>query len=315
MQFSPRGCRLPLGLALLALLVTGCGASPTGTATPTTTLGPTPAPTATATPAGHLAVLQVTNSTSGSDATAADMSATATCPQGSTLVGGGYHIQPGNDQQILFVRSTYPSAADAWTVTEANPQSGGFVGLDVFAYCATASNVTFTVTTPSVKAAASGKGAASCPAGSTLIGGGFEQPTLTGSGRVMASYPANNAWQVTGPAQQNGAANLTIFALCASRPVTAHSIAQATAAIANNAGGDAEAQCPQPAHALGGGYSATGGGTYIGLENWVTDRGFTQWGVGAENQYQQPRYGGPGATPTPPAAMQVTAYAVCVTYP
>lgn len=307
MQPHLRRWRPLLGIALVALLLVACGASGSGTANTKAT--PTPAPT----PAPHLSLTTVTQTQSGVDATAADMSATATCPQGTTLVGGGYHLQLANNEQFIYIRSDYPSAANAWTVTESNPQSGGAVTLTTYAYCLTTTNVTLTVTTTSASSPPNGMGVATCPGGTALVGGGFKQPALIGSGWVNASYPANNGWQVTGPAQQNGVNPFTIYALCASHPLTDQSIATATTAIANNTVGEADATCPQADYLIGGGFSKTNGALYIGEDDRASG-GFTQWIVKALNLYEQPVVGGGGPTPTPPAPMQTVAYAICAAF-
>lgn len=299
--------RLLLGVAFMALLLVACGANGGGTVQSTKTPAPTP------TPVPHLSLSAASQTQSGVDATAADMSATATCPQGTTLIGGGYHLQLANNQQFIFIRSDYPSAANAWTVTESNPQSGGAVTLTTYAYCLTTTNVTLTVNTTSASSQLDGTGMASCPAGTALVGGGFKQPALIGSGWVNASYPANNGWQVTGPAHQNGVNPFTIFALCASNPLTDQSIATATTAVANNTIGEADATCPQATYLIGGGFNKTGGGLYIGIDDRASN-GFTQWIVKALNLYEQPVVGGGGPPPMPPAPMQVVAYAICAAF-
>jgi hypothetical protein len=260
-----------------------------------------------------MSVTVASQTQSGVDATAADMSATATCPQGTALIGGGYQLHLANHQQFIYLRSNYPSAANAWTVTEGNPQSGGAVTLTTDAYCLSTTNVTLTFTTVSAQSKQNGTGIASCPAGTVVVGGGYKQLTAIGSGWVTASYPANNGWQVGGPPQQNGVNPFTTYALCASKPLTIPSIATANTAVANNTDGQAAASCPQADYLVGGGFSTSVGALYIG-EGDQASGGFATWNVQALNLYEQPVVGGGGPTPAPPAPMQVVAYAICAAF-
>lgn len=290
----------PLGLGVLILAIVACGGSSLASiATPTPTLTPTPVPQA--------SLSAVTQSKSGVDASAADITVTATCPAGKLMVGGGYHLQLANNQQLIYIRADYPSAANAWTVTETNPQSGGAVTLTAYAFCLTTN---FAVTASVATATSSGSTASvACPVGTTLVGGGFNESTLIGSGWVTASYPTGGAWQVTRP---TGVPNTySVYAVCASRALTPSAINTATATIANNASGEADASCAAGETLIGGGFSATKGALYIGEDDRASDT-FAQWMVKALNLYEQPVVGGGGGPPPPPPAMQVVAYGICV---
>jgi hypothetical protein len=59
-------------------------------------------------------------------------SATATCPEGQTVIGGGASKTAG----ITFVSSTYPSAIDSWTATAGSFFNGSSQTLTVYAICA-----------------------------------------------------------------------------------------------------------------------------------------------------------------------------------
>ncbi len=294
-------------LGVIVLVIVACGSTSLAPkSTPVSTL--TPAPTLTPTPLPQASVSVAAQTKAGKDASALDITVTATCPAGKIMVGGGYHLQLANNQQLVYIRADYPSAASAWTVTESNPQSGGAVTLTAYALCLTTN---FAVTTSLVTTTSSGTtGSAACPAGKTLVGGGFNQATLIGSNWITASYPSGGAWQVTRPTSNNY--TYTVYAVCASQALTAKAIDTATATIANNTSGEADANCSPGQTLIGGGFSATLGALYIGEDDRASNT-LAQWMAKALNLYQAPTVGGGGPAPTPPAPMQVVAYAICVT--
>ncbi len=59
--------------------------------------------------------------------------ATATCPAGQMVLGGGASRTAG----IGFISSTYPSAADSWTATAGDVFNNTTQTLTVYAICAT----------------------------------------------------------------------------------------------------------------------------------------------------------------------------------
>jgi hypothetical protein len=292
------GC-IPL---LLVTLLAGCASSSTAQAGPkaTATLAPT------ATPAHTASVSQVMQSQSGSDATAVNISATAVCPGGTTLVDGGYHLQLANNFQQVIVFANYPSAANAWTASESNPQSGGAVTLTAYADCLTAN---FAVTTSIVSAAsAAGTGAATCPGGNTVVGGGFNQPVL-GSNAMTASYPSGTTWNAT--AGQTSTA-FTVYAMCATGALAPAEISTGTATVANNAEGEADASCKGGELLIGGGFRLAKG-SFILVRDFRLNDAVTAWMGKAYNLYIAPVVGGGGSPPPPPDALQTTASAICVT--
>ena len=69
--------------------------------------------------------------------------ATKACPSGKVVVGGGGEINTSNNairNQVVMFRS-FPSAADAWTASAADPSgfSGQTVTVTAYAICANAS--------------------------------------------------------------------------------------------------------------------------------------------------------------------------------
>jgi hypothetical protein len=288
---------------IAALLIAGC--SPT-TLMSTTSSSPGTAPTATATtPPPTIQV--VSASQSGKDATAAKISVTATCPTGATLVSGGYTLQMGSTSQLITISADYPSASNAWTATELNPQSGGNVTLTAFADCAQATTA-IAATLVTANSDGNGNATAACATGQSLTGGGFNQAP-NGANVIAASYPVANAWQTSQPGsvQHN---TYTAYAICATSDLASASLAMAGATVSNNTSGSAAATCPGGQILVGGGYREMNGATPI-----ITDLHFgtmqTTWIAGALNQYMQPT-SGPGGPPPPPNPLQLTTFGVCV---
>lgn len=310
-----------IGILVIVAIVVGIIAvvarpsTTTSTSTPTATQQPTQTsvPSATTKPTPKAAISEVTRSVSAmqNSADTEEISATAICPAGTTLVGGGYRLQPSSNTQLIFVRASYPSVANAWTVIESNPQSGGEVTLTASAMCLTAS----VPVTASIASAAVGSGAAAgtatCPTGTSLTGGGFMQER-SGANVVNISAPtsAGNGWRVSSISEIPSP--LTVYAMCASATpaLTPAAITTTTAAIPINREGTAAAGCQTGQLLIGGGYTFTkGAGYFLGKDVSMSDTR-TAWAVQAYNLYT---WSGVGPTPTPPPPMQVTAYAICVT--
>jgi hypothetical protein len=313
-------------VAIVVGIIAGAARLSTPTPTPTSTASRQPAPTqtaaptATSQPAPRAAISEVTRSVSvvQNSVETEEISATATCPSGTALVGGGYRLQPASNTALIFIRASYPSAANAWTVIESNPQSGGEVTLTTSAICLTTS-VPVTVSIASATTSGGGggvAGTATCPVGTSLTGGGFAQERLGGN-VVAVSAPTSDGsgWRVSTTSEILH--SFTAYALCASASapaaLTRAAVITATTAVSNNTEGTATASCKPEQLLTGGGYTFTKGlGYFLGKEVNISDSR-TAWVVTAYNNYSL-MFGGPGPTPTPPPPMQVTAYAICVMF-
>ena len=314
-----------LGVVVVVALVVGIGAAATrqntSAPTPTAAHQPTqapvptattqPGPSATSQPAAKAAISEVTRSVTAvqNSPDTQEITATATCAAGTTLIGGGYRLQPTSNTQLIFVRASYPSAANAWTVIESNPQSGGEVTVTAAAICLTTS-VPITVTPVSATVSGGGAGVSTCPASSILTGGGFKQAEM-GANVVDASSPSGtgSGWRVSTISEVPSP--FTVYALCATTSgLAAAEITTATAAIANNTEGTAASSCKPGRLLIGGGYSFIKGDGYFLSKEVSVSEGAASWAVTAYNLYS---WTGAGPTPTPPPPMQVTAYAICVT--
>jgi hypothetical protein len=53
------------------------------------------------------------------------VSATATCPAGKTLLGGGGRVTKSGIATAVVLAESYPSASNTWKVTGTNVAAGG----------------------------------------------------------------------------------------------------------------------------------------------------------------------------------------------
>ncbi|MGW3341170.1 hypothetical protein ACWDCL_27250 [Streptomyces sp. NPDC001009] len=181
----------------------------------------------------------------------------ATCPQGTTLVGGGYNSDPthlGSGQVSDAVDFNAPSSASSrpntWGVQMDKGQA------EAYAMCSKDSDQA-----PVVVASDWSKPAqavyATCPQGTSLIGGGYDsKPVHLGSGAVAdavnASVPSAstpNSWAIR---MDKGVAKA--YVMCSKDSD------QAPVVVASDGwsepGKTAYATCPQGTSLIGGGYNS-----------------------------------------------------------
>lgn len=288
-----------IAVGIFALLLTACT-----TGTVTSTVAGTPISTSTPLPTATLSVAK--QAATGTDATTAQLSATATCPSGTVMVGGGYHLTLAKMTQLVTISQDYPASANSWTATELNPQSGGTVTLTAYAACLTSSK-TVAPTIASAASASDGTAVAACPTGTAILGGGFAQ-TANGANMIVASYPVTNTWHAMQTGQLH--AQYTAYALCASSGLTAANISTQTVTVGNNLSGQATAACAVGQILIGGGYSPKDG-AYVTITDDRPSDGLNSWLVSAANLYSPPT-SGPGGPPPAPNPLQLTAYGICV---
>jgi hypothetical protein len=238
---SPCGPILALATcALLAILMStsGCGVGRPGVTTPS---GRTPNAATQPSIATRSASVRVP---SGASRTAVS----ASCQPGEALIGGGYASSDTFEYAAIIVAS-YPTSATTWTV--AASASPAF-SLSVEAYCVPVSVV---AGLKIAQAPMDPTGEVACPAGSVLLGGGFQS-----DGPVVTTRPEGNGWYA-GATRATG----TVYALCASRHVRAGSEVSASldphSSSRGQQPGGATLACPVGQTATAGGFS--GGGLVI----------------------------------------------------
>jgi hypothetical protein len=161
--------------------------------------------------------------------------ATASCSAGTAVIGGGFSV-PVNSTNALLVFESYSTGIGNWTSSAINLMGTGAV--TSYAYCRSAPKPILdqagTNTTPAGMGATASASAA-CPAGTQLIGGGFQ--TQFSLSPVTIALPqasfstAPGTWTVTGiNALGAGPDLITAHAYCTTA-ITAPTILSATAAL------------------------------------------------------------------------------------
>jgi hypothetical protein len=146
--------------------------------------------------------------------------ATATCPGGKQAVGGGFSA-PLAAGSAVIVHDSYVSAQGSWTVTGQVADGSGAVS--AYAYCRKVPLPILDVSR-SIPLHFSGDNetvASTCPAGTRLIGGGF-QGTVPAANDAVIAPQVNQAtspdtWTVTGVQNQDGTLTLTSHAYCVAK--------------------------------------------------------------------------------------------------
>lgn len=239
-----------------ASTATATSLPPTATPMPPT---PTPVPpTATPTPAREAHVQRVTNSAVTTNVFSNDH-LVAACPAGTTIVSGGYNLAIAPGSQVSGVAQVnpnqdYPANTASWTVDFPYP-GAGYV-LTAYADCLQ-TNFPVSVTIARGHSFVNGHIVATCPAGSTLSGGGWES-TFTNP-ILGESAPSGNGWRIDAYAVTDGN-QMTADAVCASGSLAAGANGSATQRVPLNPGGqtppppiDVAAGCPAGQILTGGG--------------------------------------------------------------
>jgi hypothetical protein len=176
--------------------------------------------------------------------------ATASCPDDSVLVGGGFAAPP---TALAYINA--PADSDSWRVDVKNAGSSS-ITIDAFANClflaGTSSSYEFQ-NTP-VLGDSSGTVTAACPAGSVATGGGWGLHPNT-SLHIFRSFKGGNGWSVFAQNEGSEGRSLTAYAVCLKGTDATTSQVHASASIASTKLGFVDAQC-SGSLMTGGGFSA-----------------------------------------------------------
>ena len=138
---------------------------------------------------------------------------TATCPQGSTRLGGGFFVAPENTNRGMVVRGSYPSDTNGWTLEVENttPIPNDSSALQALAYCAQRPNLGLSASVQTTGAAVTIGGGAStpkrlidvpCAPPAVLTGGGYyvdgplDSSDAPFNAGILESAPDGSAWHV-----------------------------------------------------------------------------------------------------------------------
>jgi hypothetical protein len=213
--------------------------------------------------------------------------ATASCPSGSTLVGGGDELTRGgspvpNDGAVtlgLVPSDSSGTPVAGGTTTPSNwttwaGYSGMAPGLDTvntYGMCLSSSAAATVIASATTSANTLGPVTAVCPGGSSLVGGGGGYTSFPNSNntKVFDSFPSDaagdvpsngatgvNAWTFQGNSNNATAETTTAIAFCATDVSVSTQVAAAAQTAAPVTGGStlaATVSCPGGTTLLGGG--------------------------------------------------------------
>jgi hypothetical protein len=145
-------------------------------------------------------------------------SATATCPAGKIVVGGGYETGASTAHQEIVVRLEAISPTH-WAVTVLNIASA-VTTLTAVAYCAPASAVHEHSTTLHLRAHEGGTARVTCPTGTSVVFGGLLAHSYVSGTKTAVIAPfswtaeSTTQWVVTAYNAGNSSGSLDAFAYC-----------------------------------------------------------------------------------------------------
>jgi hypothetical protein len=247
-----------LALALMLVALGACSVTASTASTTPVATGSATAPaiqtaapataTPTSGPAPHAQVIgEFSNIVAiGSNTTG---SASASCPNGMPLLGGGFiaRLANANGEDGVAPDDSYPSSSTTWKV-DVTTLAGG-VNLTAIAVCLQAN---FAATTTIVQNSnGGGDTTVACPSGAALTGGGFR----SGGGTNTASQPNGNGWRIATGVPFGGSASPTVYALCATQGLHAAATQSATKTVANATVTSNGSGCPSGQYPVGGGYN------------------------------------------------------------
>lgn len=177
-------------------------------------------------------------------------SATATCPSGSIVVGGGFASNAG------LIAYTSMMEGNSWKVYGSN--TAGSTGLlNAYAICLHTTTGTTTQVYSQVSMAAGGIGHAvvNCPSGSVPTGGGW-----AGNDRINI-YNSNNTgsgWEVYAKSKSGSSELLNAYAICLSGTSSTVEQKGKQVTIGANASDGSSVGCPSGTYVTGGGFAMNG---------------------------------------------------------
>jgi hypothetical protein len=190
------------------------------------------------------------------------------CPAGTTVLGGGFHAtgpvaasapgEPGTE----WPHHTFGENESGWVVRDAPDGSSNTI--EVYAVCAEEPASYEIVQSSDMAFSDGGWGGWSCPAGTTVLGGGFHA-----TGPVAASAPGepgtewphhtfgeNESGWVVRDAPDGSSNTIEVYAVCAEEPASYEIVQSSDMAFSD--GGWGGWSCPAGTTVLGGGFHATG---------------------------------------------------------
>jgi hypothetical protein len=181
--------------------------------------------------------------------------ATAQCPSGDDVIGGGAYQSLQTTAQSI--NSSWPNSNSSWSVYFNNTGSSADTGVAI-AYCVAASSVSdysraigTAVTVPSSSQVQS---VVNCPSGTVSLGGGWFNDSTTDTYGAASSAPyGTSGWRTYLAAGPNGSTTGEADAVCSSQPAGWIQTNSAYATDGANSAKTVSTDCPSGTEVLGGG--------------------------------------------------------------
>ena len=181
-------------------------------------------------------------------------SITAACPEGTTVMSGGFATNQGVYVYTQLMKS------NGWQAFASN-YTGSSKTLSVFAVCASniaGASVQQVLQQGTISGNSNGNVVAECPFGSTVVGGGYaskSDQTL----KVYNSTRKNNGWQVYATNSKGSGQTLNAYAIClSSDAVTSSTMVYQNVIISGGSTGGQSAECESGLR-TGGGFAVQTG--------------------------------------------------------
>jgi hypothetical protein len=179
--------------------------------------------------------------------------ATASCPDNTVAVGGGY---AATSEMLVYTHSRYGNGWRAYAKNNANSDKY----LNAYAICLsnTSGSATQDYNQISVAAGSVGHTYLSCPAGSVVTGGGYASPS-GGQLFVYNSSKHGNGWQVYARNTSGSSELLNVYAVCLAGTSAVTEQVGDQVWVSAGATGSASATCGAGTLVTGGGFAANDG--------------------------------------------------------
>lgn len=251
----------PATTTTYTLTATGCG----GTVSSQVTVTVNPAPSVPA-------VTQVfAQSSVGPGATG---SASAACPAGTIVTGGGFASVHTIGVEV------YNSSKDGngWRSFAKNG-TGASILLNAYAICLsnTSGSTAQVLQQVSIAAGGTGSSTVNCPSGSVLTGGGFAWGS---GGEIYTESKQANGWQVYANNTTGASQLLNAYAICLSGTTATTTQVFHQATVNANSTGSATVACAPGSIVTGGGFASTAD---LGTKVYTTDKDGNNWEVFMNN--------------------------------
>jgi hypothetical protein len=189
------------------------------------------------------------------------------CPAGKTVIGGGFEATnpvavsaPGTPGSV-WPHYTFPAGESGWVVRDAQDGAGNTI--TVYAVCADPPSGYEVVTSSPLFYGDGGFGGWSCPAGTAVLGGGFEgtRPVAVSAPGTPESvwphytFPAGESGWVVRDAQDGAGQTAFVYAICAD-PVPGYEVVTSSTLFYGD-GGFAGWSCPAGTAVSSGGFEGT----------------------------------------------------------